>query len=127
MKKVILILGITLISLAGLTQNGTLHQFKAKDIDGNEFDFGTLKGKKVMIVNTASLCGYTPQYKILQQLYETYGPDNFEIIGFPANNFLQQESRSDKKIKAFCTKNYGVTFRMMSKISVKGKNIQEDI
>ena len=123
MKILLLIMAITSFSLSGLAQNGTLHQFKAKDIEGNEFNFALLKGKKVIIVNTASRCGFTPQYKILQKLYETYGGDNFEIIGFPANNFLQQEPGSNKKIEEFCSRNYGVTFKMMSKISVKGKKM----
>lgn len=123
MKNILIIQFLTLFSLTGISQKGTLHQFKATDIEGNEFDFASLKGKKVMIVNTASHCGFTPQYKILQELYEKYGGGNFEIIGFPANNFLQQEPGSNQKIREFCTKNYGVTFRMMEKISVKGKNM----
>jgi glutathione peroxidase len=101
----------------------TLYDFKATSIDGKEFDFSTLKGKKVLIVNTASKCGNTPQYKDLEDLYKTYGGDKFEIIGFPANNFLWQEPGSNDTIKAFCTRNYGVTFQMMSKISVKGDSI----
>jgi len=101
----------------------TLYDFKATTIDGKEFDFNTLKGKKVLIVNTASKCGNTPQYKDLEDLYETYGGEKFAIIGFPANNFLWQEPGSNDSIKAFCTRNYGVTFQMMSKISVKGDSI----
>ena len=101
----------------------TLYDFKALTIDGQEFDFSTLKGKKVLIVNTASKCGNTPQYKDLEDLYKTYGGDKFAIIGFPANNFLWQEPGSNDTIKAFCTRNYGVTFQMMSKISVKGDSI----
>jgi glutathione peroxidase len=98
----------------------TLHDFKAETLDGETFDFSTLKGKKVMIVNTASECGLTPQYEILQEVYEEYGGENFEIIGFPANNFGNQEPGTDEEIIGFCQKNYGVTFTMMSKISVKG-------
>lgn len=96
------------------------YDFKVRDIDGNEFDFASLKGKRVMIVNTASECGYTPQYKQLQELYDQYGGNSFTIIGFPANNFGGQEPGTDMEIAAFCEKNYGVTFPMMSKISVKG-------
>ena len=101
----------------------TIYQFKVTNLEGEEFDFSNLKGKKVMIVNTASKCGLTPQYKKLQALYVKYGNENFEIIGFPANNFLFQESGTDEEIAAFCEKNYGVTFPMMSKISVKGGNM----
>ena len=101
----------------------TIYQFKVTNLEGEEFDFSTLKGKKVMIVNTASKCGLTPQYKKLQALYVKYGNKDFEIIGFPANNFLFQEPGSDEEIAAFCEQNYGVTFPMMSKISVKGGNM----
>lgn len=101
----------------------TLYDFKATALDGSAFDLSSLKGKKVMVVNTASKCGLTPQYKDLESLYKQYGDDKFVIIGFPANNFAQQEPGSNKEISEFCTKNYGVTFPMMSKISVKGDDI----
>ena len=101
----------------------SLYDFKAKTIDGSDFDFSSLKGKKVLIVNTASECGNTPQYKDLEDLYKTYGGDKFTIIGFPANNFGAQEPGTNVQIKEFCTKNYGVTFPMMSKISVKGEDM----
>lgn len=104
-----------------MDEKQSIYQFKAEDIDGNTFDFSTLKGKKIMIVNTASKCGYTPQYAELQKLYEKYKDEDFEIIGFPANNFLWQEPGSNNEIASFCQKNYGVTFPMMAKISVKGK------
>ncbi len=97
------------------------HQFKAKTLDGGELDFSTLKGKKVLVVNVASKCGLTPQYEELQKLYEQYGGENFEIIGFPANNFMGQEPGSGDEIAEFCQKNYGVTFTMMEKVDVKGK------
>jgi glutathione peroxidase len=83
----------------------------------------SLKGKKVLVVNTASKCGLTPQYEALQALYKKYGGDKFVIVGFPANNFLNQEPGSNKEIEEFCQKNYGVTFPMMSKISVKGDDM----
>ncbi len=102
------------------TSNRTLHDFKVTDIDGNEFDLATLKGKKVLVVNVASRCGLTPQYEDLQKLYSTYQDKNFTIIGFPANNFNDQEPGTNQEIKEFCTGNYGVTFPMMDKISVKG-------
>jgi glutathione peroxidase len=104
-------------------QNKDLYSFKAQTIDGQAFDFSKLKGKKVMIVNTASKCGLTPQYKNLQKLYKTYGGEKFAIIGFPANNFGKQEPGSNSEISEFCTANYGVSFQMMEKIDVKDENI----
>lgn len=101
-------------------QKQSIHQFKVEDLNGKEFDFSSLKGKKVLVVNTASKCGLTPQYKELQALYEKYGSDKFVIVGFPANNFMSQEPGTNEEIGAFCQKNYGVTFPMMSKIDVKG-------
>ena len=100
-----------------------IYQFKVKSLTGEDFDFASLKGKKVMIVNTASKCGLTPQYKDLQKLYNTYKEEGFVIVGFPANNFLWQEPGTNKEIATFCQQNYGVTFPMMEKISVKGKNM----
>jgi len=103
----------------------TIYQFKVEDLDGNAFDFSTLKGKKILVVNTASECGLTPQYEQLQAIYEQYKDKNFVIIGFPANNFGAQEPGTNEQIATFCQKNYGVTFPMMSKISVKGKDMHE--
>ena len=108
--------------LAVTSKKQSVHQFKVTDLSGNIFDFSSLKGKKIMIVNTASKCGLTPQYKKLQELYETYQNKGFTIVGFPANNFLFQEPGADEEIASFCEKNYGVSFPMMSKISVKGKD-----
>lgn len=113
----------TQVNPAMKTQN--IYQFIVKDLEGNKFDFAKLKGKKVMIVNTASKCGLTPQYKDLQAIYEKYKNRNLVIIGFPANNFASQEPGTDREIGAFCAKNYGVTFPMMGKISVKGKDMNE--
>ncbi len=101
----------------------SIHQFQVADINGETFDFGKLKGKKIMIVNTASKCGLTAQYRDLQELYNKFKDDGFVIIGFPANNFLGQEPGSNEKIKTFCEQKFGVTFPMMAKISVKGKEI----
>lgn len=101
----------------------TLHDFTVTALDGEEFDLAQLKGKKVLIVNTASKCGFTPQYEGLQELYEKYGGEDFVIIGFPANNFLKQEPGTNEEIREFCSINYGVSFPMMAKISVKGKDI----
>lgn len=101
----------------------TIYQFKVTDLEGNDFDFSTLKGKKILVVNTASKCGLTPQYEQLQAIYEKYKDKNFVIIGFPANNFGAQEPGNNTEIATFCQKNYGVTFPMMSKISVKGNDM----
>jgi len=101
----------------------SLHQFKVTDLSGNIFDFSTLKGKKIMLVNTASKCGLTPQYEQLQELYSQFKDRNFVIVGFPANNFGKQEPGTNKEISEFCTLNYGVTFPMMAKISVKGDDM----
>ena len=117
---------ITLLSIMTLTLNSqtsldnSIHQFKVADIYGNIFDFSQLKGKKVMIVNTASKCGLTYQYEALQKLYSQYKDLNFVIVGFPSNDFLWQEPGSNDEIIDFCEQNYGVTFPMMSKITVKG-------
>lgn len=105
--------------------DGTIHDYKVFDIDGNTFDFASLKGKKVLVVNTASECGFTPQYADLEKLYQKYKAKNFIIIGFPTNNFGGQEPEGNAVIKNFCQKNYGVTFPMMGKISVKGNDKAE--
>lgn len=113
--------------LAGVAVNAesdkTLYDFEVTDIYGDTFDLSDLKGKKVLVVNTASKCGLTPQYEGLQDLYEKYGGDDFTIIGFPANNFNEQEPGTNEEIAQFCEVNYGVSFPMMSKISVKGDDI----
>ena len=98
------------------------YDFTVSDIEGKTFEFSQLKGKKVMIVNTASRCGYTPQYKQLEELYDTYKGKDFLIIGFPANNFGGQEPGTNEEIATFCEKKYGVSFPMMSKISVTGND-----
>ncbi len=114
---------LSIMSVVVSGQTKSLYDFKVKDIDGKEFDMSTLKGKKVLIVNVASKCGLTPQYEKLQQLYVKYKDRNFTIIGFPANNFMGQEPGTDEEIKNFCTSEYNVTFPMMSKIDVVGKNM----
>ena len=101
----------------------TVHQFTMETLEGDQFDFSSLKGKKIMVVNTASKCGLTPQYKDLQVLYEQYGSEKFVIVGFPANNFMKQEPGTNEEIVAFCERNYGVSFPMMAKIDVKGNDI----
>ncbi len=99
-----------------------IYDFKVPSLDGNTIDFSKYKGKNILIVNTASQCGYTKQYADLEKLYEKY-KGNLVIIGFPANNFGGQEPGSNEEIKEFCSKNYGVTFPMAEKISVKGEDI----
>ena len=101
----------------------TVHQFTMETLEGDQFDFSSLKGKKIMVVNTASKCGLTPQYNGLQTLYEQYGSEKFVIVGFPANNFMKQEPGTNEEIVAFCERNYGVSFPMMAKIDVKGNDI----
>ena len=101
----------------------TFYDFKVKTIDGKDFDLSSLMGKKVLVVNTASLCGYTPQYAQLEELFKTYGGPRFTIIAFPANNFGSQEPGANDSIEKFCTSKYGVTFQMMAKISVKGPDM----
>jgi glutathione peroxidase len=110
-------------SFSSLLAQKSLYDFKVNDIDGKPFNLGTLKGKKVLIVNVASKCGYTPQYEELQQLYEKYSDKDFVILGFPANNFGSQEPGTNAEIKTFCTSRYHVTFPMMAKISVSGDDI----
>ncbi len=105
------------------TKKTSVHSFKAKDIDGNTVDFSTFKGKKLLIVNTASECGFTPQYKDLEALYQKYKDKNFVIIAFPCNDFGGQEPGDDKQIKNFCQKNYGVSFLMMEKIKIEGDSM----
>lgn len=135
MKKLVLIFGLSLLFscknqaqeaavVKPLNKNTmskeTIYSYKVNDLSGNEFDFASLKGKKILIVNTASKCGLTPQYKDLEAIYEKYKSNNFVIVGFPANNFAGQEPGTSKEISEFCQKNYGVTFPMMEKVSVKG-------
>lgn len=102
--------------------SSSIHQFKVTTIDGEVFDFASLKGKKILVINTASKCGFTPQYKELQELYLKYKGKNFVIVGFPCNQFSNQEPGTNQEIKEFCTKNYSVTFPIMDKIEVKGPN-----
>ncbi|NDV95964.1 glutathione peroxidase [Dysgonomonas sp. 521] len=121
MKQIISTILFSIISITMLGQT-SLYDFKVKDIDGKDFDMASLKGKKVLVVNVASKCGLTPQYEKLQQLYEKYKNQDFIVIGFPANNFNGQEPGTNEDIKTFCVLNYDVTFPMMSKIDVVGKD-----
>ena len=116
--KTILFSMLMTAGITGMT-GGSIYDFKVPGLDGNDIDFSAFKGKKIMIVNTASKCGNTPQYAELEKLYECY-KDKLVIVGFPANNFGEQEPGTNSDIKEFCTRNYGVTFPMAEKISVKG-------
>lgn len=120
MKTALFSLFILFACAMTTTEKQSLHQFKVKDLYGKEFDFSSLKGKKVMVVNTASECGLTPQYEKLEALYEKYKDKNFVVVGFPSNDFGAQEPGSNEEIASFCKKNYGVTFPMMDKVVVKG-------
>lgn len=129
MKK-IFFATISLISLSFIIPTSTsivmapesIYKFKVTSLDGGTIDFSAFKGKKILVVNTASKCGFTPQYAQLEELYNNY-KDQLVIVGFPANNFGGQEPGSNEEIKSFCTKNYGVTFPMAAKVSVKGDDI----
>ncbi|MGE5316638.1 MAG: glutathione peroxidase [Chloroflexota bacterium] len=122
MKKIIIITSIILLTMTTAFAQKSFYDFKVKTISGETYDLASLKGKKVMVVNTASKCGNTPQYENLEALYEKYKDRNFVIIGFPANNFMGQEPGTNEEIAQFCKVNYGVTFPMMEKISVKGND-----
>lgn len=100
----------------------SIYQFKVDGIEGGQIDFSAFRGKKILVVNTASQCGYTPQYKELEELYQQY-KEKLVIVGFPANNFGGQEPGSNADIKSFCEKNYGVSFPLAAKISVKGDDM----
>jgi glutathione peroxidase len=105
--------------LATTLTGSSIYDYKVPGLDGTDIDFSKFKGQKIMIVNTASYCGNTPQYKDLETLYKQY-KGKLVIVGFPANNFGAQEPGSNGEIKDFCTKNYGVTFPIAEKVSVKG-------
>lgn len=108
--------------MSAVLTGGSIYDFKVKGLEGNDIDFSAYKGKYILVVNTASNCGYTPQYEELEQLYKKYN-DKLVIVGFPANNFGGQEPGSNAEIKEFCKRNYGVTFPMAEKVSVKGDDI----
>ena len=102
--------------------NLSFYDIKVKTIDGEDFDLSTLKGKKLLVVNVASKCGLTPQYKLLEELYKEYKNQNFEVLAFPTSDFANQEYSDSQKISSFCQKNYGVTFLIFEKVSVKGNS-----
>ncbi len=121
-KKLVALFLTSVLTLTAFSQSSGFYNFKVKTLEGGDFDFSTLKGKKVMVVNTASKCGYTPQYKDLEALGKEYA-DNLVIVGFPANNFLNQEPGTAAEIRKYCNDTYGITFPLMEKISVKGSDM----
>ncbi len=121
--KIFSLIAFLMIGVSPLFSQKSVYDFTVETIDGQQFKLSELKGKKIMIVNTASKCGFTPQYKDLEYLYMAYGGDKFVIVGFPANNFMNQEPGSNQEIKTFCSSKYNVTFPMMAKISVKGSDM----
>ncbi len=123
MKTIFVTIYCISMTLMSFGQTKSFYDLTARDIDGKEVKLSTYKGKKLLIVNVASECGNTPQYDTLQHLYQKFGGEHFSIIGFPANNFGEQEPGADAEIKQFCSSTYHVTFPMMSKISVKGANM----
>ncbi len=120
-KKIYTVDETTKNKITDMENNKTIYDFKVETITGETFDLSSLKGKKVLIVNTASKCGLTPQFEQLEALYQKYKDQNFVIIGFPTNDFMSQDPGSNEEIAEFCKLNYGVTFPMMAKIVVKGK------
>lgn len=123
MNKILLLLtGLLLMSLT-TERSETVHQYEENLINGEKVSLSTFEGEVLLIVNTASKCGYTPQYEGLQAIYEEYEDKGFKVLGFPANNFAGQEPGSDEEIAQFCEMNYGVTFPMFTKVSVKGNDI----
>lgn len=122
MRKLAILITFTLIASITVNAQQTFHDFKVKTLSGDDFDMSSLKGKKVMVVNTASKCGNTPQYKDIEALYKKYKDNGFVVIGFPANNFMNQEPGTNEEIAEFCEVNYGVTFPLMDKVSVKGND-----
>jgi glutathione peroxidase len=130
MMSIVLTAGIALLGSQALAMNAemptpeakSIYDFKVKDIDGKDVPLSKFKGKVLVVVNVASKCGLTPQYKGLQALYDEKKKDGLVVLGFPANNFNGQEPGSESDIKVFCTENYNVSFPMFSKVSVKGED-----
>lgn len=120
--KSIILTALLCLSMASMANAANIHSYKANDIDGKEVELSQYKGKVLLIVNTASKCGYTRQYKALQELYANYKDQGLVVLGFPANNFREQEPGSNEEIKKFCALNFNVSFPMMSKISVAGED-----
>jgi glutathione peroxidase len=122
MKQLLIILAVSLAT-GLMAQQKTFHQFSVEGLDGSMVDLSQFKGKKILVVNTASKCGLTPQYEDLQKLYIEYQEKGLVVIGFPTNNFMNQEPGTNEEIATFCEANYGVSFPMMTKVSVKGDDM----
>jgi glutathione peroxidase len=123
MNKIILLLTGLLVMSFTTERNDNVHQYEENLINGENVSLSSFEGDVLLIVNTASKCGYTPQYEGLQAIYEEFSDQGFKVLGFPANNFAGQEPGSDEEIAQFCEMNYGVTFPMFTKVSVKGDDI----
>ena len=134
MKKIFALFALFALAACGQTETSiesktmammdaptSFYDLQALTIDGKPYNFGQLRGKRVLIVNTASKCGYTPQYEDLEKLHRTYGGDSFVILGFPSNDFGWQEPGSEEEIASFCSSKYDVTFQMMSKVKTSAK------
>jgi len=124
-----IVIGLTFLTQSALSADGTkwkdvppVLQFKTKTLEGKDADLSKYQGKVLLIVNTASRCGFTPQYKALESLHEKYGKDGLVVLGFPCNQFLRQEPGTPQQIREFCTDKYNVKFDLFEKIDVKGKN-----
>jgi len=122
MKYLFMIATLAILSAFTIIENNSIHAFKVKSIDGGEIAFSKFKGKKILVVNTASACGYTPQYAALQKVYDQY-KNKLVVIGFPCNQFGGQEPGTSQEIVEFCQKNYGVNFPLAAKIDVKGEHM----
>ena len=125
MKKILIILAAILCAIACSNDTNTIYQFSAESNSGDQFNFADYKGKVLLIVNTASKCGFTPQYDGLEALYQKYKFDGFTVIGFPCDQFGHQEPGSNEEIEEFCRLNHGVTFPLMAKSDVNGENANE--
>ena len=124
-KKLLLLAGAALLAVACATDTNTIYRFKAESNQGGEVDFATFKGKTLLLVNTASKCGFTPQYEGLEALYQKYQDKGLVVIGFPCDQFGHQEPGTNEEIESFCKLNYGVTFPLMAKSDVNGENANE--
>ena len=125
LKRILIIIGATICALSCSNDADTIYQFKAESNAGEEVNFADYKGKVLLVVNTASKCGFTPQYEGLEALYKKYGDKGLVVVGFPCDQFGHQEPGTDEEIVEFCKLNYGVTFPLMAKSDVNGENANE--
>ena len=125
LRRTLIILGATICALSCSNDANTVYQFKAESNDGGEVNFADYKGKVLLVVNTASKCGFTPQYEGLETLYQKYGDRGLVVVGFPCDQFGHQEPGTNEEIEEFCRLNHGVTFPLMAKSDVNGENANE--